>query len=369
MNQQQLLENPTTFSDPEWENYLTDEKNKLLDEFETLGKEDALDGNNPKFANEYRRLTCEKAQAVTQTLIMENGARFTAHANLAIANQAKNDGYAALHPLKAEHRVERIELEKAKKDAKKNKPNRSKGFRLFILHCFSTIIALSDAVINYPVIRHIGFGKLASYVITGAVAVATFWGAYKLGAYIMAATNLNERIKRFFISLIPYVFGFTLLAIARADYFSYKPVYEDTVAAQPITLFQVVTIGTVSTLLFWLALYLYSTMALTEEEITARDIHAQKEADVKELEENHIAKSYEISSKEQAILDKAAIALARFEYARNIEVQLYSFAQELLIKYIVTNRKYRTDGITPEFFFDPYQFNFTSFFNNQKIKE
>jgi hypothetical protein len=365
--EQNIIISNVQYSDPEHEATLSKINGDLIATVELQGKQDGSQ-HKPKTPIEHQAHVLNLIEVTVQGAIDRNQQKYLpisgiAEAKLveAEANKKEQELQNAIH--EEEHAIPEAdrEVERLKPDVKLITIRR-------LVFTGLVFIAITEGWMSYPAFRHVSFPVIVAIIAAIAIAFAVGISNHHLGGYIKAAQNRAQFIRRYFISLIPAIAGFTVLGIMRANAYNNTTnlqVGAQHIAPQHHNTASAFSIAVISILLYWVGLFLSSKFFRTQVERMREQEYEEKCRALAALQKSIQDKKDEIVRVRYDKVSKMTLAVKMYEYAVYMERSLVNFAQEAAEKYKQKNLRHRTDGC-PAFFSEKPVFHFILFFDNSK---
>ena len=342
--------------------YLEELKASITERIELDAKQHAQQ-NMPKTKRQLHTLSYNYIEAMVQSGIDKTQQLLLPVSGIAVSKQMQKDGQDTITGLfndlrDAEQAAKpvRNEVETLKPDLRFRKERRW-------AHIGMGVIAVTDGVSAYPGFRYAGFPLVAACATSLGVIAAIYYGlSYAAGFILRAKTTLWRRV-RYAGVLGLYAAGFYGLAVLRATAYNHVPAYMET-GVQDSGDIAAWSIAVISTLTAWLGLYLSLVFYQSKEEKRKYQDYEDKCVELKKAEDGIAGIKTAIQNVQKSAGTQAAGALACWEFAKACEADLQNFALQAAEEYKARNLRHRTDGLCPDFFADPPEFSFRTFFSN-----
>jgi hypothetical protein len=369
MKQEVIISN-VQYNDPEHEAALNIIKDRLISTVELQGKQDGPQ-NKPKTIDEHCALILNLIEVTLQGGIDRNQQKYLPVSGVAAAKLAEMEADKKEQELQVAIDDEEHALPDAINDAKRLQPDvKLIKIRRWVFAGL-VFIALTEGYLSYPAFRHVSFPIIASIIASIAIAFGVGITSHHLGGYIKNAQTRAQVIRRYLISLVPAIIGFSVLGVMRANAYnhtSHLQVGSQNVTSQSSSSASAVAIAIISILLYWVALFLSSKFFRTKAERLQEHAYEEKCNALEALQKSIQDKKDEIVRVRYEKVAKMALAAKRFEYALYQERQLINFAQNAAEAYKQKNLRHRKDGC-PAFFSHKPIFHFTTFFDSIKTQK
>jgi hypothetical protein len=340
-------------------------ENELMAFAHTEGKQQGL-VNKPATLAEFKATALNSIQTRIQEEIHHNATEHMPISGMVMANTIQREAKEKIAPLQSmikdfEH--EKQVCEGTKKQCTLNIPLRR--IRK-IVYCAAGLIAITEGFLAYEALRIAGLATIPSIATATGIAVAIGFGTHYMARFIKHAQTRKKLLLRYALVLIPAFIGFWALGTMRSDGYTTTEHMSLTVGEQalPHTGISGLTLAIISFLLFLVGLLFSVRFAKSKEEENVDTIYDTACQQEKEYEKKITKNKQAIEQIQNEANKKSEEALMRYEYAKANENKLKSCGTKAINEFITTCLRYKTDSITPEFFANPPQIQFTSFFDN-----
>lgn len=332
-------------------------------------KQHGLEGK-PQHLPEWSAIYLNKVQSTLQGGIDKN-AQLLPVSGVVVAQKGESEATDAIQPLEASLKDGELKFRQLEERKKEGTPDLRKRLVRKIVYMAASIIAIAEGFFAYEGLRRASLAKFPSFISSVGITVALAFGTHILAGYIRKSTTRLQWITRFCISVIPVFCGLQALGNLRANGYTTAAQMNLSVEQNTIPQAEVsgLAITTLSFLLF-LAALLFSIKfykSKSEAEFEAAYDKACKELKEHQDKMNGIQQS--IDTIKQNARAESAQALAKYEFSITIENRLKNLAKQLINDYIIKNLRFRKDGTTPEFFSNPPELTFRTFFDNVKTNQ
>lgn len=321
--------------------------------------------NGPKTTNEFQATVLYKVQSHIQEGIYELQREVTPRAATIIVSQYKKEAQEKTAPLHSTLK----ELEHQKNICTQKKKQCSPNIILFksrnIIYIAEAAIGLTELCLSYEALKIAGLVKFTAMITSIGIGVAIGFGMHYMGRYIKQASNQQHQILRYFLVIIPAFIGFWALGSMRAGGYATEVAMDVNVEQNHLqhTTISGLILAIISFFLFLVGLLFSVRFAKTKQE-------EEKDGEYQTVlkEEKGIEKKIQVCTQQIDTIQSECTAKCKenydnFEYAYCTEQKLQSLSDKLIVEFITTNIRHRTDGI-PIFYANPPKLPYKTFFDN-----
>lgn len=356
------------YSDDEHEQYLQKLESDVLNDMDVQGKHNGL-YNRPQTETEFLTSVVNKVSVQIQAGIDANARKHQPLSGVVMAKKIEDDARVKIHPINADQQEDEKKHKKIIDEIERLKPNWAKKIARRFIHSCLAIIAASDGWFSFQAFRFSSFPFFSALFAGCGVVTAVGFGAYYLAGYILKApAKLQQRMRYVFV-LFLYFTGFYIIGCYRSSQYNHVSALHingHEASATSSAGISALSLATISTLMFWLALYLCLHFYRTEAEHKKEQEYKTKCRERLEIEQRLERRELQIANiqkeKEQAI----GQAYARYEYALHCERWLVTLQKRAIALFIEKNLTYRSDGTCPSFFENSTVNSLSLFFDNIK---
>jgi hypothetical protein len=247
-------------------------------------------------------------------------------------------------------------------------PDLSKKRIRILTYWAAAIIAAFEGVWVWENVRIAGLGVLPSIATAIGVAIAIGFGTHYLARFIKHGNTKQHQIWRSVLVLIPAFIGFWLLGNMRSTAYETTNQMNLSLSHQGIlqTAISGFTLSIFSFLLFLVGLVFSFFQARTKEEEGTDAQYDTACIQEKECQQKISTQQKIIDHIQNDANCKSTEALQNYEYALATESKLICLGKKAVEEFVTTNLRYRTDNQTPDFFANPPQLQYKTFFDHLK---
>jgi len=333
---------------------------------EAQGKSDGLD-NRPTCVNEHR-VFANLVHDIVQKKLSEYAMRTQNISYVVAVKNIKENADEKKHEIQAGIARDQIKLDILEKQKERISPGQNKAQRRKLIIAFLALLAISDGVLNYPAFRNI-LPFYSALVVGACLSAGVFLSVPLVAGYLLKARSKKEFRIKCSIFLVAYflifsVLGFMRLEAATRQVFNITDPTE--ISVQPASS-SIITLSAIILVSFGLCVVSLFT-AMKHHKSEQEDLQ-QEEYEKKELQANKLKQSIDerlnaIRSIEANSLQAQTEARQVYEFACGHQQHLIEAGNAAFSTYSDVNRKYRTDGLCPEFLLTPPEHQYKAVFQH-----
>jgi hypothetical protein len=322
--------------------------------------------NKPVIFAEFKTYLLNPVQSKIQIAIEENQKLHLGMSGIVEAKIHQHDGNEKIKPLQSN--LEDEEHKKAILLQKKNdcKPGLKKRVIRIWVNIAVVILSIFEGYFIFRAFQISGLSRLESAIYGLGVGLVLGLGTHFLAGFLEQGKSRKHFWLRFAIITLPLFLIFFYFGSMRVSMYSEALGLNidpnkstNTESSVPPTLLALISYS-----MFIVSLGAAMMYSKTKEERERDNEYDKvcKDINICDKKQKKITDEIKIISAEAST--KSIEAFQRYEYARATENQLKAIAKKVIDDYIIKNVRHRTDGQIPEFFSNPPQLQFTSFFDN-----
>jgi hypothetical protein len=336
---------------------------------EVEAKQHGAEGK-PQTMPEWKAIFLNKVESTLQGGIDRN-AQLLPVSSVIVAQKGETEATEKIAPLQAVLKDGELNLRQLEVQKNEATPDLHKRMVRKIGYIFTALISITDACLNFQTIRRIPLSVIPAIIAAGALAASIMLATHVIAGFLYKAQSRLQFITRFCVSVIPVFFGFYILG-----YYRFKS--NATTANLNLDPHQTpisdpgmsgLGIACISFLLFLSALLFSIKYYRSREEKEKEKVYDKACRELKEHQDKMNGIQENINAIKQNARVESAQALARYEFAITIENRLKNLAKQVINEYIIKNLRFRKDSTTPEFFSNPPELTFRTFFDNVKTNQ
>jgi flagellar biosynthesis chaperone FliJ len=332
-------------------------------------KQHGLEGK-PQHLPEWKAIFLNKVESTLQGGIDKN-AQLLPVSGVVVAQKGESEATDAIQPLEASLKDGELNLRQLEEQKKECTPDLRKRMVRKGGYIFTGLVAITDACLNFQTIRRIPLSLIPAIIAAATLAACIMLTTKVIAGFLYKAKSRLQFITRFCISAIPVFIGFYILGYYRfRSNVTTASLNLDPHQTPPAdTGMSGLGIACISFLLFISALLFLVKYYRSKEEKEKERCYDKACRELKEQQDKMNGIQENINTIKQNAREESAQALARYEYALTIEQRLKNLSKQIINDYIIKNLKFRKDSTTPEFFSNPPELTFRTFFDNVKTNQ
>jgi hypothetical protein len=346
------------------------------DSVQALGKELSIYGeiegmnnakhNKPEYITEFKTYLLNPLHSKIQIAIEENQKQHLGVSGMFEAQKHQQDANEKIKPLQST--LEDEAHKKATLEQKKNdcKPDLKKRLIRKWINIGVIILSILEGYFIFRTFQISGLSSLESLLYGLGVGLVLGLATHLLAGFLQNWKNRRYFWLKLVAITIPVFVIFLYFGSMRATMYSTAQGLniDPTATTNNQSSVSGILLAMISFCMFFVALFAAAKYHKTKAEKVQDGEYDKvcKEIIVCDKKQKEIQKEISLINEDASI--KSIEALQRYEYAKSTEQQLKAIAVKVINDYIAKNVRHRTDNHIPEFFSNPPQLHFTSFFDN-----
>jgi hypothetical protein len=342
-------------------------ENELMAFAHMEGKQQGL-VNKPATLADFKATVLNSIQTRIQEEIYHNAKENTPISGMVMANTIQREAKGKIIPLQSMSKDLEHEKQVCEGTKKQCTPNIPLWRLRKIVYCAAGLIAITEGFLAYEALRIAGLARIPSIATATGIAIAIACGTHYMARYIKHAQTRKQLLLRYALVLIPAFIGFWALGTMRADGYTTTSQMSLAVGEQAIPHAGIsgLTLAIISFLLFLVGLLFSVRFAKSKEEENVDTVYDTACQQENECDKKMAKNKQAIQQIQDDANKKSEEALMRYEYVTANENKLKSCGTKAVNEFITTCLRYKTDSITPEFFANPPQLQYKTFFDTLK---
>lgn len=355
---------PANYTDPELELRFEEVKHDLLTTAEIDGKHDGKI-NQPTALRQYKVQTIAPMSSSIQAVIELNHSKHQLICDVGYVQKIRKDADEQVKALQNEEKAIEGVIQKKKEEVERLRCDEPNPLKTWLYYGVLIALVAVEGGLTYLVVQQMANSVFVNILLSLAVVLITGIGLHASARYINAADTAKKRKWRYALVLGAALLFAIVLGVARTSVNNDAATLNSQIAMEaPSAANSALSYVAISFMAFWVALALELRYGKRPEDEMKQKAFEEKRKELAALTAEAQRIGIQINEINHEVTHKCDWILRRQVYARDFETRLMALGQQAVDKYESTNLDFRTDRQCPEFFGEPIDFGFKTYFQH-----